>query len=84
VVIITSFGGSEQTITAMKAGAYDYIAKPFDPGEVLRTAARAVEKRRLSREIDRLRSRTEPEADDSMALIGRHPAMRDVFKVMSR
>ena len=35
VVILTSFGGSEQTITAMKAGAYDYITKPFSFDELL-------------------------------------------------
>lgn len=35
MVIITAFGGSEQTMEGMKAGAYDYITKPFDPDEVL-------------------------------------------------
>ncbi len=84
VVIITSYGGSEQTITAMKAGAYDYITKPFEPDEVLRTAARAVEKRRLSREVDRLRARPEPRSEDVTGLIGRHPTMRELFKLIGR
>lgn len=54
VVIVTAFGGSEQTIEGMKAGAYDYITKPFDPDEVLRTAARAIEVGRSSREVQQL------------------------------
>ncbi len=85
VVIITSFGGSEQTITAMKTGAYDYITKPFDADEVLRTARRAVEVSRLSREVEQLRTRAETlEADEEIALIGRHPTMRAVFKLIGK
>jgi two-component system response regulator AtoC len=84
VVIITSYGGSEQTITAMKAGAYDYITKPFEPDEVLRTAARAVEKRRLSREVDRLRAQRGAVDTEPAGLIGRHPAMRELFKLIGR
>jgi len=84
VLIITSYGGSEQTIVAMKAGAYDYIAKPFEPDEVVRTVARAVEKGRLSREIDRLRARTQPTEGDASELIGRHPAMRELFKLIGK
>jgi len=83
VVIITAFGGSEQTIEGMKAGAYDYITKPFDPDEVLRTAARAIEVNQLSREVEQLRARAEADDPDaSGGLIGQHPAMREVFKLI--
>jgi two-component system response regulator AtoC len=87
VVIVTSFGGSEQTITAMKAGAYDYITKPFEPDEVLRTASRAIEKRRLSLEVERLRGKVEPGKvgeEEPTGLIGRHPSMREVFKLIGK
>ncbi len=85
VVIITAFGGSEQTIEGMKAGAYDYITKPFDPDEVLRTAARAIEVNRLSREVEQLRARAEADDPDaSGGLIGQHPAMREVFKLIGK
>jgi two-component system, NtrC family, response regulator AtoC len=86
VVIITAFGGSEQTIEAMKIGAHDYITKPFEPDEVLRTAARAVEISRLSREVEELRARDgakELDGEDG-GLIGRHPAMREVFKLIGK
>jgi two-component system response regulator AtoC len=85
VVIITSFGGSEQTITAMKAGAYDYITKPFEVEDVLQMARRAVEVSRLSREVERLRARPDTLFDDSEAeLIGRHPSMREIFKLVGK
>lgn len=85
VVIITSFGGSEQTIAAMKAGAYDYITKPFDVDEILRTASRAVEVTRLSREVERLQARVDTLwDDDEAALLGRHSTMREVFKLIGR
>ena len=85
VVIITAFGGSEQTIEGMKAGAYDYITKPFDTDEILRAAARAAEVSRLSAEVEKLKARIEAGADDrSDDLIGQHPAMREIFKLIGR
>jgi two-component system response regulator AtoC len=85
VVIITAFGGSEQTIEGMKTGAYDYITKPFDAEEVLRAAARAIEVSRLTTEVEELRARadaSEPEAPGT--LIGQHPAMREIFKLIGK
>ena len=84
VVILTSFGGSEQTITAMKAGAYDYMTKPFDTEYLLHMATRAVEVRRLSRELDLLRSAAPLREPDNSGLIGRHSTMREVFKLIGK
>lgn len=84
VVILTSFGGSEQTITAMKAGAYDYITKPFEADHILRMATRAVEAHRLSRELERLRSAGPLGDTDNSGLMGRHPTMREVFKLIGK
>jgi DNA-binding NtrC family response regulator len=85
VVIITAYGGSEQTITAMKIGAYDYITKPFDPDEVLRTAGCAVEVSHLNREVERLRATTPTAWDEeSIGLIGHHPTMRELFKLIGK
>jgi DNA-binding NtrC family response regulator len=51
VLIITAQESSTVTIEAMQRGAYDYIAKPFDPDEVLLVVQRAAEHRRLTREV---------------------------------
>jgi two-component system, NtrC family, response regulator AtoC len=85
VVIVTAFGGSEQTIEGMKAGAYDYVTKPFDPDEVLRTAARAIEVNRLSAAVEELRARADVgEPGTAQEIIGQHPSMREIFKLIGR
>src|SRR5262249_16966094 len=85
VVVITAYSGSEQTITAMKHGAYDYITKPFDPDEVLRTASRAVEVRQLSHEMEQLRARAQTVwGGEDAGLIGRHATMRELFKLIGK
>jgi len=81
VVVVTALGGSEQTISAMKLGAYDYIAKPFDVHEVLDTAHRAVEVSELVAEVERLRE-TPAFAGRGGDLVGQHPAMRQLFKMI--
>jgi two-component system response regulator AtoC len=69
----------------MKIGAYDYITKPFDPDEVLRTAGRAVEVSHLNREVERLRAKTSTAWDEeSIGLIGYHPTMRELFKLIGK
>jgi two-component system response regulator AtoC len=83
VVIVTAFGGSEQTIEGMKAGAYDYVTKPFDPDEVLRTAARAIEVNRLSAAVEELRARADV-GEPAQEIIGQHPSMREIFKLIGR
>lgn len=84
VVIMTAFGGSEQTIRAMKAGAYDYITKPFDADDILRMVQRAVASRRLVVDADLLPARAESCRGSSVELIGSHPTMRAVFKLIGK
>lgn len=84
IVIMTAFGGSEHTIQAMKAGAYDYITKPFNADELLTMIGRAVEGRRLSASLP-LNGASQPHAlDRTPALIGEHPVMRDLFKLIGK
>lgn len=84
VLIITAFGDSEQTITAMQAGAYDYITKPFDANEVLRSTNRAVHMSRLSREVEQLRAQKISTIHERTGLIGCHPLIMDVFKTIGK
>jgi len=49
VVMITAYAGIHQAVEAIKAGAHDYLPKPFDNHEVIRVIRRALAERRLKR-----------------------------------
>ena len=54
VVVITGYATVETAIEAMKAGAYDFLAKPFSPDQLRLLVARGLERRRMQRESSRL------------------------------
>lgn len=54
VVMITAHGSERTAVEAMKAGAWDYLRKPFEVEELLRVVERAVETLRLAAENERL------------------------------
>jgi two-component system, NtrC family, response regulator GlrR len=55
-IILTAYGSIESAVEAMRRGAYTYLTKPFDPRELLFQIENALEARRLSSEIKRLKS----------------------------
>lgn len=57
VLIITAFGNVDMAVEVMKAGAYDFIGKPFQRDQLLLSVEKAVERSRLSREVHELRIR---------------------------
>ena len=59
VIMLTGFGSVESAVAAMKAGAIDYLTKPFDTEELLLAVQRAMERQRLRSEVARLRSAVE-------------------------
>ncbi|MBI5277220.1 MAG: sigma-54-dependent Fis family transcriptional regulator [Burkholderiales bacterium] len=56
VIVITAHGDMGKAVRAMRAGAYDFIAKPFDSATVLLVVQRALETRRLKAHVHSLRS----------------------------
>jgi two-component system, NtrC family, response regulator AtoC len=56
VVVMTAYGSHETAVEAMKAGAYDYLPKPFKPDDVVLLLRKAEERERLARENRRLRT----------------------------
>ncbi len=94
VIVLTAFGGSAAAIEAMRRGAYDYLAKPFDLDEVLLTLRRGLRHRALAAEVRTLRAQRaalgEPGAEDASAdsgepeLVGCSGAIRAVFKAIGR
>ena len=55
VILITAFATADNAIQAMKAGAYDYLMKPFKVDEIQVVVQKALEKRALVRENARLK-----------------------------
>ncbi len=79
VILITAFGSMETAIEAVKAGAFDYLSKPFKIEDVLNRVCRALENRNLVRET---RNLVPPAAETAplSSLVGRSPAMLEVYK----
>src|SRR6185436_14317812 len=57
VILITAHSSVENAISAMRSGAYDFVTKPFDPGELAALVTKAFEKQSLVEENTRLRAR---------------------------
>ncbi len=81
-IIMTAHGTIEMAVDAMKAGAYDFITKPFEKETLLRVLEKGLERNRLIRENRVLRGKVEK--TDFHGMIGRSPAMRQLFdKIMA-
>jgi two-component system response regulator GlrR len=83
VIILTAYGSIESAVEAMKRGAYSYLTKPFDPGDLLLQIERALENRRLTSEIERLKELLE-ESYDFANIVARSEKMQRVLEVVSR
>ena len=82
VMIITAFASVESAISAMKAGAFDYITKPFKNDEVLAVVRNAMERRRLVHENRNLRQNIQERYHKFANIIGKSPRMRQVFDLI--
>jgi DNA-binding NtrC family response regulator len=83
VVLMTAFGSVDSAVEAIRAGAYDYITKPFEPDAVRYAVERALEHRVLERENQSLRRAVDRTASFG-DLIGISPAMRDIFALIRK
>ena len=77
VIVITALGTPERAVEAMRAGAYDFIPKPLDPGHLEVVINKALERESLRAENWRLHSELEAEA---RPIIGRSPAVQDLIR----
>ncbi|MDQ1255915.1 MAG: hypothetical protein QG656_509 [Candidatus Hydrogenedentes bacterium] len=83
MVVMTAYATVETAVAAMKEGAIDYLAKPFDKDELLLVAAKAVERGDLRRQNRQLRELVT--AASSMGnIVGESAAMQRVFDVVTR
>src|SRR3989475_851682 len=82
VIMITAFASVESAISAMKAGAFDYITKPFKNDEVVVVVRNAMERRRLVSENRNLRQNIQERYHKFANIIGKSPRMRQVFDLI--
>jgi DNA-binding NtrC family response regulator len=81
VVIVTAHGTVDTAVNAMKAGATDYIQKPFTPEELLIVVRRVLERQELMEEVRTLRERiAEPYRFEH--IVSQSPKMTEVFEVI--
>jgi DNA-binding NtrC family response regulator len=81
VLVLTAFGDAAAAAEAIRAGAYDFISKPYDISRLRETLGRALGRRRLARQPV---GSAASDVGDSLALVGHSPAIIDVMKTMAR
>lgn len=82
VVIMTAYPEVRTAVAALKAGAYDYINKPFDLEDLRELIGRALETHRLRREVEWRRAQAD--TCEIEGLIGESPAFRQMLDTTDR
>ena len=83
VIVITAFGSIQTAIAAIRSGAYDFVTKPLEVDALGLALERAIQHRRLSDEVRRLRQAVE-EGRRFGTLLGTSPAMRRMYELLDR
>ena len=82
VIVMTGFGTVEHAVEAIRAGAYDFITKPFSMDAVALTIERAVRERAMTEELRRLRGRVEH--SELPNVVGSSDAVRQMADMIGR
>jgi DNA-binding NtrC family response regulator len=83
VVVMTAYPEVRTAVDCVKAGAYDYLNKPFELDDLKEVVRRALETRRLRLEVERLRAAA-PQAGPVEGMVGASPAFLAMVDVTRR
>jgi two-component system response regulator HydG len=83
VVVMTAFGSMEAAVGAIRAGAYDFITKPFELEEVALTLERAIAHKQLREDVKRLQTAVRDSASFT-EMIGASAPMRKLYDLVAR
>jgi len=81
IIVITAHGSVESAVRAMKAGAHDFISKPFEAAHLEHVVEKALETGRLRRDVTALRGEVETR---HRLVVGGSPRMREVVERAKR
>ena len=83
VIMITAFGEVEKAVVAMKAGAYNYLAKPFNNEELLLNIRKGIEHYSLLRENLRLRDEARVRYGFA-SIVGKNDRMQEIYHLIEK
>jgi two-component system response regulator HydG len=83
VIVMTAFASVESAVGSIRAGAYDFITKPFTIDELVLTIERALKHRELREEVRRLR-RVVDELHPCDEMVGESAAMKKMYDIIVR
>lgn len=80
VIMVTANGKTEDAVRAMRAGAVDYVGKPFSNADIILTMRRALEESALKRQHRQLLIQPQGPADSLLDCMGKSAAIRRIQK----
>jgi len=83
VIVLTGYGTVESAVEAMKLGALDYIKKPWVTDELLMRVERALSRKRMTEEIERLKNRLRKESNFD-TIIAESEEMKSVLQLIAK
>jgi len=80
VIVITAHGTVDSAVQALKAGAFDYVTKPFDQEDLKKVIAKATR----AHEIERQNVHSSTAAGEKPPLVGQSLAMRQIYEIVAK
>ncbi len=83
VIMLTGYGAVDTAVEAMRAGAFDYMTKPFSDAEILMTVEKALTQKSMKTELRHLK-RAFADSFDFENIIGNSPAIKSIIDVVKQ